>query len=61
MKLGHFINDCRKQIRDEKNAAKFSLLGDIPEHWLYVEEGPSLDSDLDSDTDPADDLNICWS
>ena len=39
----------------------FSLLGDIPEDQLYVEEDPSLDSDLDSDTDPPDDSNICWS
>ena len=43
-----------------KNAAKFSLPGDIPEDWLYAEEDPSLDSDLDSDTDPMGDLNICW-
>ena len=39
----------------KRNAAKFSLLGDIPEDWLYAEEDPSLDSDLDSDTDPTDD------
>ena len=41
-----------------KNAARFILLGDIPEDWLYAEDH-SLDSDLDSDTDPTDDLNIC--
>ena len=56
----HFIKDCRMCITDERNAAKFSLLGDIPENWLYVEKDSSLDSDLDSDTDPMDDLNICW-
>ena len=59
--IGHFIKDCIKYIRDEKCAAKFSSLGDIPEYQLYVEEDPSLESDLDSDTDPTDDLNICWS
>ena len=26
-KIGHFIKDCRKCIRDEKNVAKYSLLG----------------------------------
>ena len=41
-----------------RNADKFSLLGDIPEDWLYVKEDVSLDSDLDSDTDPMDDLKI---
>ena len=56
--IGHFINDCRKCIRDEKNSAKFSVPGDILEDWLYVEEDPSLDSDLDSDTDPMDDLTF---
>ena len=53
--IGHFVKDSRKCIRDEKNTAKFSLLGDIQEDWLYVEEDPSLDSDIDSDTDPMDD------
>ena len=60
-KIGYFIKNCRKCITDEKNAANCSLLGDIPEDWLYVEEDPSLDSDLDSDTGPMCDLNICWS
>ena len=58
-KIGHFIKDCRNHTRDEKNTAKFSLLEDIPEDWLSAEEDPSLDNNLDSDTDPMDDLNIC--
>ena len=44
-----------------KNAAKFSLLGDIPEDWFYAEKDLSLDNDLDSDTVPTAHLNICWS
>ena len=46
---------------DERNATKFSLLVNIPEDQIYAEEDLSLDSDLDSDTDPTDDLNICCS
>ena len=61
LKIGHFIKDCRKHIRDERNTTKLSLLGDIPEDQLYAEEDPSLNNDLDSDTDPMDDLNIFWS
>ena len=59
--IGHLIKDFRKLIRYEKNVVKFSLLGGIPEDWLYAEEDPSLDSDIDSNTDPMDDLNIFWS
>ena len=53
------MNDYRKCITDERNAAKFSLLGNIPDDQIYAEEDLSLDSDLDSDTDPTDELNIC--
>ena len=31
------------------------------EDWFYDKKDPSLDSDLYSDTNPTDDLNICWS
>ena len=57
--MAHFIKDCRKHTRQKRNTGKFSLLGDIPEDQLYANEDSSLDSDLHSDTNPMDDLNIC--